>query len=82
MGNAARHSQSEWVAVELDADGDSVALQIIDGGTGFDVSLKGGRTSLGLISMSERARGVGGGLEIESSPGEGTTLRASVPRKH
>jgi signal transduction histidine kinase len=37
---------------------------------------------IGLLSMERRAEGLGGTFEIESRPGQGTTIRVSVPRGH
>lgn len=58
---------------------DGIVLEIADDGTGFDPqgSFPG---HLGLRSMRERLTRFGGTLSIESAPGQGTRLRANVPR--
>ena len=56
----------------------SVILEVADDGQGFDlaeVQVKGG---LGLISMQERAEKIGGQLDIDSAPGEGTRVSVKV----
>jgi NarL family two-component system sensor histidine kinase LiaS len=54
-------------------------LQIIDNGRGFDSTNARGTLGHGLQNMTERARSVGGTLEIASSPGEGTTISVHFP---
>jgi len=59
----------------------SIELRVTDRGKGFvaDDSAKG--RGLGLISMAERARLADGRLEVWSRPGDGTTVRALIPRQ-
>jgi signal transduction histidine kinase len=54
-------------------------LVVRDDGVGFAPDAPGCRQSLGLASMRERVRLLGGTLEIESAPGQGTTISAWVP---
>jgi signal transduction histidine kinase len=66
------------VKVSLEGvDGEGVRLTIRDLGDGFDMS--DDHRGLGLVSMEERVRLVGGGLSIVSALGEGTTVVVSVP---
>jgi signal transduction histidine kinase len=83
LANVRTHARATRVVVTLADAGDSVRLDIVDDGTGFDVegwnahdSADGG---YGLRSMRTRLRELGGGLEVESTPGEGTALSAFVP---
>jgi signal transduction histidine kinase len=56
-------------------------VAVADDGIGFDPEDAGLRARrLGLTSMEERARALGGRLTIDSRPGEGTTVRVEVPR--
>ena len=55
-----------------------VALEVADRGRGFDLASPA--SGLGLASMRERAAAVGGSLAIRSGPGQGTTVRLTVPR--
>ena len=72
LQNALRHSGARHIAVRLRAG----VLEVTDDGAGFEPADPGLRSRrLGLTSMEERARRLGGRLEIESEPGAGTTVR-------
>lgn len=77
LANAARHGEAAHIEVSLRRSGDGVRLEVADDGRGFafDQSERG----LGIAGMRERALLVGGELTIESRPGQGTTVRLSVP---
>ena len=80
MQNGIKHSRSQRFDVSFSrTPSDMMCLTVHDSGIGFDPSeaIKG--KGLGLISMKERMKLVGGELSIESQPGKGTTIRASVP---
>jgi len=78
MNNVAKHAQARKVAVRLDRLPSEIALTVCDDGIGFD---PGGEYPghVGLRSMRERVERLGGRLQIDSVPEEGTQLRASVP---
>jgi signal transduction histidine kinase len=81
LQNALRHAGAEHIDVSLEADNGRLRLAVSDDGVGFDPadpSLRARR--LGLTSMEERARALGGTLTIASRPGEGTTVTLEVPR--
>jgi two-component system, NarL family, sensor histidine kinase UhpB len=78
LSNAVRHSGAERVSVALRRLEDrGVELEVADDGRGFAFDESEG--GLGIAGMRERALLVGGELTIESRPGEGTTVRLSVP---
>jgi signal transduction histidine kinase len=79
MRNAARHSRASRVNLAVSAENGSVQLAVSDDGVGFDPAQERIRRSLGQASMRERASLLGGKVEVESSPGRGTTVKASVP---
>jgi signal transduction histidine kinase len=80
LQNALRHGQAERLDVRLEAHDGLLALTVADDGIGFDPAAPAVRSRrLGLTSMEERARAVGGALAIESAPGAGTTVRLEVP---
>ena len=89
LGNVRRHSGATRVAVSLSGAGDSVRLDVRDDGTGFDVrrweavgpgpEQADGSASFGLRFMRQRLRELGGDLEVESTPGEGTAISAHLP---
>jgi signal transduction histidine kinase len=77
LWNAARHSEAESVEVSLGGSGEAVVMSITDDGLGFDPGMPTG--GLGLRSMRERARSIGGELAVQSAPGEGTRLTVTCP---
>ena len=80
LHNAVRHSQCEHFEVRLRATGDTLELTVRDEGVGFDVEATRG-FGLGLTSMRERLKLLGGDLFVESQPSRGTTIRARTPRR-
>jgi two-component system, NarL family, sensor histidine kinase UhpB len=77
LSNVAQHACARRVELGLSADKDGVELTIRDDGRGFDTGAA--HDSLGLSGMSERARLLGGRLDVESNPGSGTELTLQVP---
>jgi signal transduction histidine kinase len=79
LQNALRHAQAQRIVVSLGAANGHVQLSVADDGIGFDPAAPKLRSRrLGLTSMEERARAVGGRLEIRSHPGAGTTIELEV----
>ncbi len=78
LANVARHSGSDRLEVDLNYNQHHVTLEITDHGCGFDVETAMGK-GLGLISMRERVIALAGDFQVLSRPGEGTTIRASLP---
>ncbi|SDQ74488.1 GAF domain-containing sensor histidine kinase [Thermostaphylospora chromogena] len=79
LHNALRHADATTVTVRLAVDDGLVVLRVCDDGRGFDAEAVGTR-GLGLASMTERAKAVGGRVRIISRPGEGTTVCMEVRR--
>jgi signal transduction histidine kinase len=83
LTNVTRHAQAKVVEMRLRIVGGELELAVRDDGRGFDpeaVRLRPAqRASLGLVSMKERAALVGGWLEISTSDGGGTEVRAVFP---
>jgi signal transduction histidine kinase len=79
LQNALQHANASRVAVRLAAKNGRLLLEVEDNGVGFDPAMTQSRR-LGLASMRERARRIGGTLEIRSAVGQGTTLRLEAPR--
>ncbi|MGW1274826.1 sensor histidine kinase, partial [Streptomyces sp. NPDC002491] len=80
LHNALRHSGAEHVAVTLGKRGPDTVLRVTDDGGGFDpTTVRRAGRHLGLVSMRDRASGVGGTLTVVSAPGEGTTIEMEAP---
>jgi len=79
LRNIAKHAAARKVSVTLYGVGRALRLSIKDDGRGFDRRQAEAKGGLGLISMRERVRLVGGALSIESRPGQGTHLVVDVP---
>ena len=79
LQNAAKHSGAKHYRVSLRGSTNQIALTVSDKGRGFDLTetLKG--DGLGITSMMERMKQVGGQLLIDVGPSDGTTINASVP---
>jgi signal transduction histidine kinase len=78
--NVVRHAEAGEVVVRLERVDDQLVLEVRDDGHGFDPAARAiNARRLGLVSMRERAAQLGGHLTIDSTLGEGTTVRAEVP---
>ncbi len=78
LANVAKHAGASSVEVRMRQVGATLEVAVIDNGSGFDVDSID-RTRYGIRGMRERAAVVGGGLDIRSADGEGTTVILSVP---
>ena len=79
LGNVVKHSGAKQARAELYSTGNEIRLRIVDAGFGFDPELRNEDAGLGLISMRERLRLVGGRLSVQSAPMRGTEIFAEVP---
>jgi len=79
LQNVRKHAEAPWTAIRVSGAGDRIVLVIQDFGRGFDVNAARGDGGLGLVSMAERVRLVGGTLSVESKAGGGTRIEACVP---
>lgn len=76
LTNVAKHADASRVGVTLSYTGSEVLLDVRDDGRGYAVAAGAG---FGLTSMQQRIRGIGGHVELQSSPGEGTSVSVRVP---
>jgi signal transduction histidine kinase len=79
LSNVRKHSEASRVSVALRSKRTFVELTVTDDGCGFDPRLLD-TNRLGLAGISERVRLLGGAVEIETTPGVGTTVRATLPQ--
>ena len=79
LRNVAKHAQTNRVELVLNADAEFLDLEVRDFGRGFAPEEVRCRPGLGLASMEERTRLVGGELTISSVPSQGTSLAVRIP---
>lgn len=78
--NVARHAQAQHVWVQAIPHDDALTIEVRDDGIGYDMSGEATPPGhYGLLGLRERARLIGGRLEIESARGAGTTIRFTLP---
>lgn len=83
LRNVRRHSKASSARVRLDFGDSRIRISIEDDGVGFampeKLSYLAGNGKLGLVGMQERARLLGGSVNVRSAPGAGTTVVAELP---
>lgn len=80
--NVTRHSQASRTEVLLKQVGKSIHGKVIDDGIGFDLTQTTNGHGLGLSTMKERIKRLGGELRVDSSPGKGTRINFVLPLRH
>jgi two-component system NarL family sensor kinase len=83
LSNVRKHAAARTVHVALQRDAEVFHIQIADDGTGFDVESPAHRfhEGFGLVGMHERARLLGGHMELHSVPGAGTRIDIVIPQQ-
>jgi signal transduction histidine kinase len=82
LANAGRHAGASAVALTLAFGDGQVSLDVTDDGVGFDPAAPrsgNGSSGFGLTAMRERVAALRGNLDVESGPGQGTTVVATIP---
>jgi signal transduction histidine kinase len=80
--NIVKHARANLVKIDLSRANDDIEITVEDNGKGFDISLlKEKSKGLGLFSVHERLRHIGGKLEIKSKRGKGTQVILTAPLK-
>lgn len=83
MNNLQRHAEASKVSIRFSMRKRRAVLEVQDNGKGFDLPENwinlARQGHLGLVGARERARDVGGELELMTAPGQGTTIRAVIP---
>lgn len=81
LTNITRHAKATEVNIRIKSEKDRVRLTVKDNGKGMDLAATR-RRGLGMLGMEERIREMDGDLQIESEPGRGTEVKATIPRKN
>jgi len=79
LRNVWLHGEATEVSLEVRRSADAVHVRVVDNGRGFDRTQPDWRPGLGLASMEERARLLGGSMRIASAPGQGTHIDVRLP---
>jgi signal transduction histidine kinase len=81
LTNVIKHANADKADVHLQFNDESVTLEVVDDGSGFDIDLLRipDRPSWGLLGMEERASLLGGSFRISSQPEEGTRVEVTIP---
>jgi signal transduction histidine kinase len=79
LNNLVRYARAKKVTVDLQILSDWVILDIRDNGVGFEVEIVENSGGMGIHNMKQRAQRLGGRLDVSSSPGAGTHIKAEIP---
>ena len=82
LRNIQKHAAATQVRIHLSNDEALARLRITDNGLGFELDRLNRNHGLGLTSMEERIRFLGGSVRIESALGAGTNIRVSIPTRY
>ncbi|HXD42294.1 MAG TPA: sensor histidine kinase [Ramlibacter sp.] len=81
LANGFRHGGGSDLSVELACNGSWLDVTISDKGTGFDPLKVDSKSHFGLEGMRERVEILGGSFQVQTAPGHGTVVRASLPKQ-
>jgi signal transduction histidine kinase len=79
LTNVIKHARAGSVRIEVGESDGHISLSIVDDGVGFDPARV--NAGFGLVGMHDRVALVGGTVSVDSAPGDGTTIRATVPAR-
>jgi PAS domain S-box-containing protein len=79
LNNILKHARAGHANVFLERDIHEVCLRVEDDGAGFAAGKSPGKNGLGLKNITERVRMLGGKLDIQSAPGQGTRIEVRIP---
>ena len=82
LHNVSKHSGARRATVILRGSASALEVEVKDSGNGFDPDALQAKQGLGLASMEQRVRRIGGRYDIRSRPGLGTSVRAVLPDRH
>lgn len=78
LENIRKHSQAQVIHLKGYASADAVILELKDDGIGFDIAKP--TQGFGLRGMQERVQLIGGSIQLDSTPGQGTCIQIRIPR--
>jgi signal transduction histidine kinase/ligand-binding sensor domain-containing protein len=78
LNNIVKHAQASKVTLSLEQEKNTIVLDIVDNGRGFDAEKQSQHGGLGLLGIQERVDQLNGKMTIESQPGNGTRVRVEL----
>lgn len=78
LNNALKHARADSVTIRIHFVNNNIELQVEDNGIGFDLDVVDCHQGIGLTSMRERAKRIGGTLHIQTAPNKGTKVNVLV----
>ncbi len=81
ISNVVRHAEANHLTVRVQRENGQFQINITDNGKGFDLNATNNQTGLGLRNIRQRARIYNGQVQIDTTPGEGTSLTISIPMR-
>ncbi|SMO58275.1 PAS domain S-box-containing protein [Gracilimonas mengyeensis] len=82
LSNVMKYAEADKINIQLVKDDLDLMLTIDDNGKGFDIESSGFEPGLGLQTIKTRAGALGGEIQIESRPGEGTFISVTIPEQN
>lgn len=79
LNNVVKHAKATEVRVRIQYGEDTIWLEMIDDGVGFDIQTANESGGMGLTGIRERVQQLGGNLEVESNTGKGTHMTVRIP---
>jgi signal transduction histidine kinase len=79
LRNVTRHADATTARISLARQDGQVVMRVADDGRGFDANAAAGRRGLGLVSMDERVRMLGGSFQVQAAQNAGTVVVATLP---
>jgi signal transduction histidine kinase len=80
VNNILKHAKAKYVSIQLIEYNDTINLMIEDDGVGFEIKSSDFKSGVGLLSIKNRVKSLGGILTIDSSGGSGTTISVEIPQ--
>jgi two-component system sensor histidine kinase UhpB len=79
LHNVAKHAHAEMADVAIAHQDGQVVMRVSDNGLGFATNGTTAQQGIGLLSMRERVRMLGGSFEVQSAPSTGTIATVTIP---
>jgi len=82
LTNISKYAPEADVLIDIADGGDGLTVEVSDNGPGFEMTRLKKTAGFGLKGLSERAKNIGGWLDVSSTPGRGTSITLTLPLQH